>query len=209
MRLIRKPWIWLSRFRKRKGYGVHSPSAYSFIRGVVLETTPYYAYEELSRLHPWWVRWGGLYPLQCRRLLFRLANFAEPKAVVLLTEDEVARQYVAAAVPGAEVVSAGTLGPKGRFTLEEPQSANAEGEAQSANFVLIGKEHLGEAMRLSAGMPEAGMLVCEGIHESREAKEVWRAIQDDEHTGVTFDLYTYGVAFYNRKLHKQHYKVNF
>ena len=107
MKLVRKPWIWVSRFRNRKGYGVHSPFAYSFIRGVVLETTPYYAYSELAQLHPWWVRWGRMYPLSCRQLLFRLANFAEPKTVVLLTEDEVAKKYVRAAVPRAEIISAG------------------------------------------------------------------------------------------------------
>ena len=201
MRLFRRPWIWLSRFRQRKGYGVHSPFAYSFIRGVVLETSAYYAYAELSHLHPWWVRWFRLYPMQCRRLLFRLANFAEPRTVVLRTEDEVAKKYIRAAVPRAEV----RCKEGGLAAVPE---GSPEGR-EAADFVLVGKERLEEAAAMAARMPERGMLVCEGIHESSRAKEIWRTIREAPHTGVTFDLYTYGVAFFNPKLHKQHYKVNF
>lgn len=201
MRLFRRPWIWLSRFRQRKGYGVHSPFAYSFIRGVVLESSAYYAYAELSHLHPWWVRWLRLYPMQCRRLLFRLANFAEPRTVELRTADEVAARYVRAAVPRAEV-------RRKEGGLAAVPEGSPEGR-EAADFVLVGKDRLEEAATVAARMPERGMLVCEGIHESRRAKEIWRTIREAPHTGVTFDLYTYGVAFFNPKLHKQHYKVNF
>ena len=212
MRLIRRPWIWLSRFRQRKGYGVHSPFAYSFIRGVVLETSAYYAYADLAPLHPWWVRWFRLYPMECRRLLFRLANFAEPRTVVLRTEDEVAKKYIRAAVPRAEVrrkegAMSGEVRRKEGGLAAVPEGSPEGREA--ADFVLVGKERLEEAAAVAARMPERGMLVCEGIHESRRAKEIWRTIREAPHTGVTFDLYTYGVAFFNPKLHKQHYKVNF
>lgn len=212
MRLFRRPWIWLSRFRQRKGYGVHSPFAYSFIRGVVLESSAYYAYADLAPLHPWWVRWFHLYPMQCRRLLFRLANFAEPRTVELRTADEVAAKYIRAAVPRAEVrrkegAMSGEVRRKEGGLAAVPEGSPEGREA--ADFVLVGKERLEEAAAVAARMPERGMLVCEGIHESRRAKEIWRTIREAPHTGVTFDLYTYGVAFFNPKLHKQHYKVNF
>ena len=253
MRLFRRPWIWLSRFRQRKGYGVHSPFAYSFIRGVVLESSAYYSYADLAPLHPWWVRWFRLYPMQCRRLLFRLANFAEPRTVVLRTEDDVAAKYIRAAVPRAEVrrkeggMSGEMLRKEGAMSGEvrrkegglaavpegfpegvvRRKEGGMPGEVrrkegglaavpegfpegrEAADFVLVGKERLEEAAAVAARMPERGMLVCEGIHESRRAKEIWRTIREAPHTGVTFDLYTYGVAFFNPKLHKQHYKVNF
>ena len=194
MQLFRKPWIWVSRFRKRKGYGVHSPFAFSFIRSVVLETTPYYAYEELAALHPWWVRWFHLYPMECRQLLFRLANFAEPKQVALLTQDEVTKKYVTAAVPKAKITPVASVAPVA---------------PEIADFVFVERSRLQEAEEIAAAMPEGGMLVCEGIHEDRTALESWHRIQQAPHTGVTFDLYTYGVAFFNPALYKQHYKVNF
>lgn len=192
MRLFRRPWIWALRFRKRKGYGVHSPFAFAFIQGVVLETAAYYAYAPLSLLHPWWVRWGQLYPMMCRRLLFRLVNYAEPKTVRLLTEDPLAKHYIRAAVPKAT-------------ELHTP----AKEKGPEADFVFVEKARLNEAQAIARMMPERGMLVCEGIHKDADSRKMWRAIQADEHTGVTFDLYTYGVAFFDRSLTKQHYKVNF
>lgn len=192
MRLFRRPWIWALRFRKRKGYGVHSPFAFAFIRGVVLETGAYYAYAPLSLLHPWWVRWVRLYPMMCRRLLFRLANFAEPKTMRLLTTDPLAKRYIQAAVPKATEL----------HTCDNEKNLEAD-------FVFVEKARLGEARSIAKRMPERGMLVCEGIHKGADSLKTWCGIQADEHTGVTFDLYTYGVAFFDRSLTKQHYKVNF
>ena len=177
-----------------------------------MESSAYYAYADLAHLHPWWVRWFRLYPMQCRRLLFRLANFAEPRTVELRTADEVAARYVRAAVPMAEVRRKEGAIPGVVRRKEGGLAAVPEGSPEgreAADFVLVGKERLEEAAAVAARMPERGMLVCEGIHESRRAKEIWRTIREAPHTGVTFDLYTYGVAFFNPKLHKQHYKVNF
>ena len=32
---VKKGWVWLKRFRHRKGYGVHSPFAYDFITRII------------------------------------------------------------------------------------------------------------------------------------------------------------------------------
>ena len=45
---IKRPFIWLSRFRHRCGYGVHSPFAFSLITDVIYEKMPYYAYSSLK-----------------------------------------------------------------------------------------------------------------------------------------------------------------
>ena len=39
--------IWIYRWRHCRGFGVQSPSDYSFIRYVINEHYPYYAYDEL------------------------------------------------------------------------------------------------------------------------------------------------------------------
>ena len=46
---IKRPFIWLSRFRYRCGYGVHSPFAFSLITDVIYEKMPYYAYSSLKK----------------------------------------------------------------------------------------------------------------------------------------------------------------
>ncbi len=45
-------WRWLRRCGYCRGFGVQSPSAYSFIRYVINEHYPYYAYQELQEQFP-------------------------------------------------------------------------------------------------------------------------------------------------------------
>lgn len=183
MRLVRRPWIWLARFRKRRGYGVHSPFAYAFLRGVVFERTPYYAYARLAGLHPWWVRWSRSYPMSCRRLLFRLANYVHPRTIAVIGDRPIEQAYLQAAVPSAQLTP------------------------QQGDFIFVANEALPH-FTLPA-MPPSGMVVIEGIHRDASSLAAWRRMKDDPQTGVTFDLYDYGLLFFNHNIHKQHYKVNF
>ena len=185
MKLIRRPWIWAVRFRHRRGYGVHSPFAFAFIKGVLFEQTAYYAYAPLALLHPWWVRWGRLYPMQCRRLLFRLANYVHPTTLNIIGCGATETTYITTAVPNARQVDG------------------------AADFVFIGNTHLETAQALLPQMPPDGMMVLEGIHRNAITRQQWKSIQRSAHTGITFDLYDYGIAFFNHHLYKQHYIINF
>ena len=191
MRLIRHPWIWFLRFRHRRGYGVHSPFAFGFINDVVYEHTAYYAYRELAQLHPWWVRWFRLYPLTCRRLLFRLANYVHPQTILLLGNRPVERQYLSAAVTSA------------RWIQEQ------DAKYRAADLVFIAHEQLAKATDFIGKMPTTGVMVLEGIHKGRQACRLWQQLQADSRTGITFDLYTYGILFFDPHLNKQHYNINF
>ena len=183
MRLIRRPWIWLARFRQRRGYGVHSPFAYNFLHGVVYERTPYYAFASLARLHPWWMRLMSGYPIRCRRLLFRLANYAHPRTIAVIGDRPIEQAYFQAAVPSAQLTR------------------------QQGDLIFVAHEAL-PAFSLPQ-MPPSGMVVAEGIHHDQASLAAWKLMKDDPQTAVTFDLYDYGIAFFNHKLNKQHYKVNF
>ena len=196
MKLIRRPWIWLSRFRQRRGYGVHSPFAFAFITGVVGERASYYAYAPLSHLHPWWVRWGKLYPMTCRRLLFRLANYAHPQTITTIGECPIERAYMKRAVPSAH-------------WTETAKGAALKNVCTIADFVFVTADKLVEAPAIAMHMRSSSMMVLEGIHRNASSLRLWHALQADQHTGITFDLYTYGVAFFDHARHKQHYLVNF
>ena len=79
---LKRPFIWLYRFRHRCGYGVHSPFAFNLITHVIYESTPYYKYEELvtaqKKLAPQKDRTWSYESLKVKRLLFRLVNYAQP-----------------------------------------------------------------------------------------------------------------------------------
>lgn len=71
MNQLRRAWIWLSRIGNCRGFGIQSPTDYAFVRYVVNEHWPYYAYEELQT-SDWLERKKG-------RLFLRLANWRQPQ----------------------------------------------------------------------------------------------------------------------------------
>ena len=66
--------VWLSRAHCCRGFGIQSPSDYSFVRYVINEHWPYYAYEQLDG-GDWLYRKLG-------RLYFRLANWRQPSVML-------------------------------------------------------------------------------------------------------------------------------
>ena len=74
MNRIQQAIVWLSRIGKCRGFGIQSPTDYAFVRYVVNEHWPYYAYETLKADH-WLERKLG-------RLYLRLANWRQPTAML-------------------------------------------------------------------------------------------------------------------------------
>lgn len=70
MNQIKRWLIWLSRIHRCRGFGIQSPSDYAFVRYVVNEHWPYYAYDELPS--------GDWLTKKLGQLYFRLANWRQP-----------------------------------------------------------------------------------------------------------------------------------
>ena len=64
---LHQAYVWLRRISHCRGFGIQSPTDYRFVRYVVNEHWPYYAYESLGQNDDWLRRKLGL-------LYFRLAN---------------------------------------------------------------------------------------------------------------------------------------
>lgn len=201
MYCLRRMVIWALRLRYCRGFGVQSPWAYSFIRYVINEHYPYYAYEFLA----------GRYPEQSalshklNLLYFRMANYLQPKVVVdcgLHTRSFAA--YVSAGCKKAtlRVVNADESEKSVRDILNDLESVSM------ARFSPVtGVEKLYRAL-LDKITPES-IYVVEGIHTTKIGRRLWREILHDESTGVTFDLYYCGVVCFDRKKYRQNYIVNF
>lgn len=68
-------FVWLSRAHRCLGFGIQSPTDFLFVREVVNEHSPYYAYEKLGMSDSWIRRRLG-------RLYFRLANRFQPHYIL-------------------------------------------------------------------------------------------------------------------------------
>ena len=73
MNQVKRWWIWLSRIGYSRGFGIQSPADYAFVRYVINEHWPYYAYEQFS--HDEWLT------QKLGKLFFRLANWRQPQAM--------------------------------------------------------------------------------------------------------------------------------
>ena len=182
MPFISHPFVWLMRFRKRKGYGVHSPFAFNFITDVIDATHPYYAYHELDRQYSGWQRSLGGQAISKSRLLYRLVNHQRPERMLLCGASVVDESYMLAAAPKARRV--------GDIFDEK------------ADFIYISQP---DDSILYRHLHKGSMLVVDRL---RDNMEWWRMIKADHRTRVTFELYDLGIAFFDPKLQKQDYKVN-
>lgn len=202
----KRPFIWLSRFRHRCGYGVHSPFAFDLITRVIYERTPYYAYKQLGveqqqqqKLHGRrWTRESG----KVKRLLFRLVNRAQPSMILDVGVPSAASLYLQAGKTSADywqVTDASEL------ILEQGVPVDFLYLHHVADAPFVEKVFDVCASRTT---PQSLFLV-EGIGYNRAMKAVWKRMQADPRVGITFDLYDLGILFFDKAKIKQHYLVNF
>lgn len=180
---LRNPFLWLRRFRKRRGYGVHSPFAFSFITEVVYERGAFYEYERLDQMLQWWQKFRVRRYLQ---LLFRLSNYSHPSRIYLFGASELERSYLTAACPKAQVLEWSDVG----------EEIAKEDGAGNLIFLTYPSD---EALRL---VRPGTMLVLANVH----AYKTW---WDGLPKILGFDLYDVGIAFFDPKYNPQSYVVNF
>lgn len=200
--ILPRLWRWLVRFRHRRGYGIHSPFAFSFVTDVIYERGEYYAYAPLSTICPE----HGERPLLRRRdlrLLFRIANASGAQEVLLAAHDaQRVKQYVAAARPRARLHTAAPDSGALRDALHDLHGihlAYAEAEALDRSTVEL---------LLAAAEPNA-YIVLHGIHRNAASRKVWGILRADSRTRVTFDLHDFGIACLEARLNKEDYIINY
>lgn len=178
---IKRIVVWLSRILYCKGFGIQSPSDFSFVVNVINERLPYYAYKDLKEIYPN-ISWEREH--LCK-LYFRIANNGQPKKIVCTINDEVARSYIKAGCKKSEIVEKVEMGEGAKLWIVK------------ANEV--------KTLRLSDG----DMIVIEGIKKSSEARKSWKEIKRSKAATVTFDLYYVGIVIADSKRYKKDYKINY
>ena len=188
---IHTAYRWLLRCGYSRGFGIQSPSAYSFVRYVVNEHWPYYAYAELNSM----MQNKSLLFRKLGRLYFRLTNYWQPNDVVVSCLD--IQPYINSACHSAKVIDI----------------VNYEFTSLSLPVLLIlNIEYFQELESRNQILDIASdkmMLVVTDIYKNDEKKSLWRTMIEDKRCGITFDLYYCGVVFFDKSKYKQDFKINF
>lgn len=222
--LLFRGWNWCRRFRKRCGYGVHSPSDFFLITFVIYEKLPFYAYERLLGFR----QRSGIRPEhreKVDRLLFRLVNYLQPKYLLEIgTGSGISIRYMAEA---RKAMSVSTFSDAMSDRVGDiPGCRNdidfySTGLAGFVSFLEESQEkpdmiHIAHTSEyesaFEAVLPYVSPNTCVIIslpYNDKEKKEWWKKVVEDERTGVTFDLYDIGIVFFNPKRVKEHRVVNF
>lgn len=185
----------MRRMHHSRGFGVQSPYDYRFIRYVVNEHWPYYAYDELAKS----VTGIDKQTRKLCRLYFRIANWLQPD---MITDYE----------PGTEAyqryMEAGCRKAKWNKGPAVYMSTTSVSAVELCRMSLSGDFHTFYT-QLVQHVDARSVLVIEGIKRDNDTRDFWNQVMLDHRTGVTFDLYYCGIVFFNKKRYKQNYVVNF
>lgn len=189
---IKRFWIRLCRISHRKGYGIHSPFAFNLVTGVIYERAQYYAYGELAEKFAAEAR---DYPQRDLRLLMRLCNDARPRrGIIICPENQAISAYLKKGCAACQ------------FTTH---AAVTQGYTGSIDWAYVGTDaDLADALpRLLTLASDRCVIVIRGICRTPQAAAVWEQLKSDERVRVTFDLYDYGLAYFESRLNKEDYVI--
>ena len=185
---------WLRRIKYCRGFGVQSPSAYRFIRYVINEHYPYYAYDELRKELP------RLDSLTRKRmeLYFRISNYRQASLWLDLCErNDVIATYVGRGCHATQV-----------RRITDLQQITADDRIEVLRICpSAGCEALLEAALQKTD--DHTLFIIEDIGYNDTAKRLWQTLLESDITSVSYDLYYLGIAFFDRKRYKANYVVNF
>lgn len=185
---------WLRRIKYCRGFGVQSPSAYRFIRYVINEHYPYYAYDELRK------ELTRLDSLTRKRmeLYFRVANFRQASLWLDYSRrDDTIATYVGRGCNATQV-----------RRITDLQQITADYRIEVLRICpSAGCEALLEAALQQTD--DHTLFIIEDIGYNDTARRLWQTLLESDITSVSYDLYYLGIAFFDRKRYKANYVVNF
>ncbi|PDP60346.1 hypothetical protein [Prevotella intermedia] len=188
--------VWLQRMKHIQGFGIQSPSAFSFDRKVINDHTSYPIYAELKRVG------NTLTAVERKkaRLLYRINRFAEAdKFCFYPTKLPAYESYIKAACEKTLVEEAKMLGEEGE---------DAAFNESAIYFLTVSKHCQAFYERLRTSINAESFVIVDDIKRNAETRAFWQQIVDDERVSFSFDLYHIGIAFFDKRP-KQNYIINF
>lgn len=197
--MIERFFVWLWRIGRCRGFGIQSPWAYAFVRYIINEHYPYYAYERLME-HG---RSEHLSAIDRKRgmLYFRMANYLQPRCVLNIGDR--AARYAVYFHEGCNKVDV--------LSVSDIKDVVVAERASHCSLVRVATDTVDIAAikGLCSQLADGSMLVIEDIGRSRCTRRLWKQLTAKESGIVTFDLYYCGIICFASSRHKQNYVINF
>lgn len=190
LEFIKKPFVWLKRFRKRRGYNVHSPFAFNFITTIIYQRGTYYRYSDINKL--------PRYEAETRKILkliFRLVNFMQPKTIYYRSNNSSLPKVMQWAKSNIEISS----------KMDKHQKLDLVYLSFDQNI----DEMVHVIDNLWSKLHDDSMLILGGIGYSKSLNKVWNELTQRKEAGISFDLYDVGILFFDPNKNKQDYIVNY
>ncbi len=192
---IKRTLIWFKRMRHVQGFGIQSPSAFSFDRNVINDHTKYCIYSELKLNTP---KSSKLIDKKAR-LLYRINRFLKADNFYFYPKKiELYANYIVAAY-NTKIVEAKLY----NYNIE-----NVEKEKTNVYFLSILADYLNYYKSIRHKVGTNSILIIDGINRNNEAKQFWKAVIEDENVSFSYDLYYLGIVFFDKRP-KQNYIINF
>lgn len=184
--MLKRAWIWIKRCIHSRGFGVQSPNDYRFVRYVINEHYPYYAYKDMEERYPG----EGWKFHKLGQLYLRLVNFVQPQSILNLNSTPLYDDYVRKGSGKANFTSVLT---------------------DAVDLIFLNPSIVDSLLQRSLldNLHNGMMVVVEGIFEDKASRHFWQLLKEDSKVTITYDLYYAGIAVLDNKRYKQHYIINF
>ena len=189
MNRLKRYLIWLLRCRHSRGFGIQSPSDYAFVRYVVNEHYPYYAYSDLRDEFP-------VLDSCSRKLMelyFSISNWRQADVAGVRSDNsDVCRRY-------------------GESGCKKTKFVNADISCISSNdgllFILGKNGKTDDFTFLKYLNARLLFVIVEDIYGSN--RQIWKNLSENSSVRVSYDLYYVGLASFDKTRYKTNYKINF
>lgn len=181
-----------NRYRRSRGFGVHSPFAYYFIKRVIKERWAYYAYTYIDAA----ASESGM-SRDAARLLFRVANYFNPSSMLVIGDGD-----------KAAVTALKSVSTKTKVTVTD-----ADGACDMTGCPFIYVEASGASARLDRMLGDVinngGTVVIDGMTRDNEAHRLLDTIEAGMTRGMTFTNGTTAIIAGDKKLPRQRFSLWF
>lgn len=212
-----------TRYRRSKGFGIHSPFAFKFVLNVLREHHAYYAYSDIAVLREKAKKVSHLQPLSQKeaQLLFRIANYFNPEEVMQVgNSGGIAGASMLAVANKMQIHTCDTSQWLSAFghkvnvhddfpTCQAQYSSTTTGGVQP--FILVEAIPEGQTDALRAYLSEIlchdAVVILRNIDLDNAMHSLWMECRDAASTGMTFSNHKLAVLVASPKLQHQHFSL--